>query len=266
MVHHVYRCTTVTARSSGRHHEHPHRLSRVRHTLRIIYHDREVRLSPQNQGEHTARWSNSGLTVLTLRETMPTRAKPRPRMPRDPKLQVEHFLSQMFGKTSTHGLAAALEANDRVWRQYCKKLMDNLERYVTANVLTDKQHWRQITENLASLKSSLRLPADTREPYLVSGLVGLCLLLLGGLPDHWAKKRVGARHHFPLDQCRSLHYTQSASQRHHMIRTELQKKGALPIVSEVNTQSSAARRSGQYHQFLEWFKTTHPREYSDLFC
>ena len=53
-------------------------------------------------------------------------------------IEIEHFLSFMFGKTSTHGLAGI---NDKkIWAKQVFKLTTHLEKYINANVTTDETH------------------------------------------------------------------------------------------------------------------------------
>lgn len=56
-------------------------------------------------------------------------------------LQAEHFLSHMFGKQGTHGLAGA---HGRVWVKYCERALNHLERYVQRNIVTTQHHKREI--------------------------------------------------------------------------------------------------------------------------
>src|SRR6266487_4374854 len=104
--------------------------------------------------------------------------------PIDAELDVEHILSFMFGKQSTHGLAGTLD-DQQTWKRYCKKLTNHLGKYIEANVITDRDHQQRLQDMLSQLKQAVREPTGNREPLLVASLVQLCLLLLGDIPNHW---------------------------------------------------------------------------------
>lgn len=49
-------------------------------------------------------------------------------------LDTEHFLSFLFGKESTHGLASGL-LDEGTWRRYRRKVLRELRRYIDTNVV-----------------------------------------------------------------------------------------------------------------------------------
>lgn len=132
-------------------------------------------------------------------------------------LSTEHFFRQLFGRSS-FGMAGALQ-QDRVWRQHIQRALQHLRRYVETNgVFTDSVHRDRMRMRLDLLEERSRMlpPASPdpaavtlREQALVTGLIDLCLTLLGDPPNHWDRRRVNRAEHFSLDRHRTVHYSQS---------------------------------------------------------
>lgn len=184
-------------------------------------------------------------------------------------LEVEHFLSLMFGKWSTHGLCGGMTEAD--WRTWCRKMIRSLGKYVSANVVTDAHHRERIQRTLARMSEAVDSP--NREPELVSALVGMCLLLLGGMPDHWEKKKVNRPEHYNLDAHRTVHYCQSPQQKARLIFDKCIWPRVLEARGEPEEEVQAlwdlyitACRSKSYAKFVEEFRKAHPEEFLRLFA
>lgn len=184
----------------------------------------------------------------------------------DIPIDVEHFLGSILGKRS-HGSAGCHQVN--VWKNYCKKLIEHLEKYVSANVVTDRFHREAIERSTNKMKEAV--DSNSREPLLVAGLFELCLLLLGGVPNHWNRERINRPEYFLLNEFRSLHYSHSHEQKArmvltHYIRPLLRQSSQDPKVNQLRGRYRRfCERKGPYADFVESFRKEYPNEYLNLF-
>ncbi len=177
--------------------------------------------------------------------------------------EVQYFLGFLFGSGHWHMPEFIRESS---WKRYCQKMVGHLERYVRANVNTDADHKEKIATVLNKLKDAAKEGLG-REQLLVAGLVELCLLLMGEMPLHDQKKRVGHPYHFQLDQFRSLGYSQSPRQKAELIYQRC-------ILPRIDDDKEAGRlddlywvhvRKGRHAEFIEYFKLNRRDEYIKLF-
>lgn len=105
------------------------------------------------------------------------------------------------------------------WVKECTRLLDHLERYVDANVITDNHHRRDIDLAFWSLRQALNEKVS-RESSLVANLVWLILVLLGDRPRHGDRTRVNHPSHFSLRRFRTVWYSQSPKQKAELIYFE----------------------------------------------
>src|SRR2546425_12881779 len=96
-------------------------------------------------------------------------------------IHAECFFSSLLGKGGTHGLAGWHTIVS--WRRLCHRLVEHLERYVRANVVTDRIHHAAFEEAIEGLRRAVDAPEGERESELVTSFAYLCLLLLGDKPD-----------------------------------------------------------------------------------
>ncbi len=184
-------------------------------------------------------------------------------------LDVEHFLSFLVGR-SAHGMVGW--HRPREWRQYCRRLIRELERYIRANVVPDHAHAEQIEIALNVLRDAV--DAAGREASLVAALARLCLLLIGDLPKHWRRAAVNRPEYFMLDRHRTVHYSQSPAQKADLIydsyiRPRLDRANRLHrndrIARQLETAYWNARHPGRHAAFVERFKRRYPGIYRRLF-
>jgi hypothetical protein len=184
-------------------------------------------------------------------------------------LDTEHFLSFMFGKQSTHGLANGL-LDEGTWRKYRRKVLRELRKYIDANVVcTDALHQQRIGIALRKIEEAEGIGEPLlREQAFVTGLVELCLTLLGTMPNHWDRRVVNKAHHRRLDRQRTLTYAQSPEQRAHLI-FDACRSGFLPgmdrhAAPEVWDRYWAGVRQKDPAGFVRWFRKTYPEKFASL--
>lgn len=151
-------------------------------------------------------------------------------------IDVEHFLSFMLGKDSTHGLAGGDEA---VWVKEARRLTRHLRRYVQSNAQTSNDHLREMLACLDKMGESFKNPR-TREPELFSAAVELCVLLLGARPNHWDRRSVNHSKHFRLDRYRTLTYSQTPEQKAALLYDRATKYWA-PSLSDEEKREIASK-------------------------
>jgi len=185
-------------------------------------------------------------------------------------IEVEHFLTNVLGR-SLHGTTGF--PRTREWRGYCTRLFDHLQRYVDTNLVTDATHRDHVQHTLRSLKDAVR-KQQAREALLVTGLVRLCLLLLGDFPNHWQKKVVNRPEYFALDRFRTVHYSQSPEQRAKLIwrtaiypRIEKARRSGPddPDAERWNSLYDRLDRRGRHAVFITSFRRESATEFARLF-
>ena len=182
-------------------------------------------------------------------------------------IEVEHALSSLLGKQSTHSLTGWILKSH--WRRICKRLLDHLERYLKANVTTsDRKHIERIQAVFGDIRQSVRL--STPEPSSFVHMVRLCLLLLGGEPGHWGRRAINHSTHYRLDALRSVTYSQTPKQKANAIWTYCINRG-MPYKTGTEDHRRLVDkyfeclRFAQYKEFVDWFRDSHPNLYLNVF-
>lgn len=192
--------------------------------------------------------------------------------------EIESFLSFLFGKWSTH---LPQEISLKSWKKYCKKLIDHLDQYISANVVTDLPHQKAIDAALEKGKRAVT-SSNAREPMLVASLAELCFLLLGDRPNHWNRRRVNRPEHFMLDTFRTVNYSRSPKQRANWIikqyfERRLTEERQLAAVKPgykgeaekihrlLDKYYDRYDRPKKHAEFVRWFRGAYPKEYRQLF-
>lgn len=183
-------------------------------------------------------------------------------------IHAEYFFSFLQGKRGTHGLAGWHGIVS--WRRLCRRLIEHLERYVRANVVTDRIHHAALEEAIEGLRRAVDAPEGERESELVTSFAYLCLLLLGDKPDHWERRgSVNRPEYYLLSQHRSVHYSQTPAQIARMIWTQCvyPKWMANRESAELKKLDStywSHRRRHRDAEFVAWFRRLYPQEYLKL--
>ena len=142
-------------------------------------------------------------------------------------------------------------------------------KYVDANVVTDQSHYERIHAAIDELNKAIGVRVD--EVRLIAALFKLCLVLLGGVPNHWDKKSINQPKYYLLDHFRTLHYSQSAKQKSELIY----QRFIFPLWTSKSNTEEAHLLLGTYHEhnrrkqhskFVDWFRQTHPEDYVSLFA
>ena len=183
-------------------------------------------------------------------------------------IEVEHFLSIVLGKRSTHGLTGFHQRS--IWIKTLKRLFKHFEKYVEANFLSDTLHEHQLHNSLVKLKGSIKPGASEVE--ITAILFELCFLLLGNIPDHWRKKTINRPEYFVLDRFRTLHYSQSPKQKAELIiKTYIEPELTRNDKRGENAESIWLKylrfhnKQHRHAEFVRWFKENYKNQYEELF-
>ena len=180
-------------------------------------------------------------------------------------LEFEHFLSFVFGKAGTHGLAGYLR--DDWSRKWLARLLAALRQYVAHNATrTDRLHreeLRRLCDRACTEVRGYRDP-DQRAAFAVLMLTRIVFELLGGQPNHWERRRVNRPQHWRLDAHRALAYSQSPYQKLRAIEDAVWR---LPDRQE---RAEELRKKIRQHPnnpdaVLAWVRETRPESYLRLF-
>jgi hypothetical protein len=155
---------------------------------------------------------------------------------------------------------------DEQWRRILRKVLRELDRYLSANVETDAVHLLMLHSGLAAASESLN--RESFWPGYVEGITRFALLLLGDYPDLRKPARGRRRGQFHrLARFREVHFTQTPAQK---LSTLL----AAPMVG-IPLKTPPARALAAFRkqfgfkpgpeQFLAWYRQHHPEDYSAVF-
>ena len=183
-------------------------------------------------------------------------------------IEVEHFLSIVLGKRSTHGLTGFHQRS--IWIKTLKRLFKHFQKSVEANFLSDTLHEHQLHNSLVKLKGSIKPGASEVE--ITAILFELCFLLLGNIPDHWRKKTINRPEYFVLDRFRTLHYSQSPKQKAELIiKTYIEPELTRNDKRGENAESIWLKylrfhnKQHRHAEFVSWFKENYKNQYEELF-
>jgi hypothetical protein len=179
-----------------------------------------------------------------------------------PAMKVQ--LARLFGSSSSE---AKLDIKSAArWSRILRKVLRELDRYLTANVETDAVHMLMLRSGLAAADQSLE--RYNFWPGYIEGIIRLALLLMGDYPDH--RKRVGGgwrRQRYPLSHFRQVHFVQTPAQK---LNTLL----AAPLVG-IRLKTSPGRALARFHmqfgpksgprKFFAWYRQHHPEDYAAVF-
>ena len=127
---------------------------------------------------------------------------------------LQELLMYLYGLTSYD--ASIDYRTQKEWVQLFKKINDDLYHYIETNIDTDFIHFSEIMKSLFQADNSLS--EDFFWPNYINGLIRIILLLIGDIPDHFARK--GGRKekdHYSLKRTRSISYSNNSDQKNQLI-------------------------------------------------
>jgi len=181
---------------------------------------------------------------------------------------MEAQLARLFGTDSSE--AKVKSRSPAQWKKTLRGILQELSRYLKANVETDDVHWSMLNSGLAGAHESLN--GEDFWPGYVEGITRLALILMGDYPDHRKRKRGRKQEgHYRLSGCRSIQYNQTSKQKLNtlvvatvagpMLGIKLSKE-ALDALREF--REHAGYKVG-YKEFFKWYREKYPQDYAAVF-
>jgi hypothetical protein len=169
----------------------------------------------------------------------------------------------VFGNDSAE--AKKKNRSDTEWKRTLRKVLSELDRYLATNIVTDDWHLLMLHEALAGADMSLQ--SEDFWPAYAEGITRMALILMGDYPDHRNYKGGGNKeNHYRLSQERSVHYTQTPSQK---LRTLLDAHAAgllkAPPMDVLRTFRNQFGSKPGYDKFLKWYRKNYPEDYTAVF-
>jgi hypothetical protein len=206
------------------------------------------------------RTSLSEVTIVFMKKNLRATARGKGPVPEGMHI----LLARLFGSESTE--ARREKRNAAEWRKTLKAVLDELDRYIAANVDSDELHRLMLMSGLAAANESL--DHEDFWPGYAAGLTRLALLLLGDYPDH-RKRKPGRKRdgHYKLNTCRSGQWLQTPGQRYRTLLAAGQvgfpKLSAPP--RDLADEFFLQRRRIDHSGFMEYYRERFPRDYATLF-
>lgn len=173
-------------------------------------------------------------------------------------------LARLFGPSDS---AARLDmATVGQWRRTLRRVLRELDRYLSTNVDTDAVHLLMLHSGLAAAHESLK--RHNFWPGYAEGITRLALLLMGDYPDH--RRRRKGRHrtgHYQLSRLREVRYLQTPTQKLNTLFAAPQVGIPLktaPGRALMEFRRQVGREPG-IADFFVWYRRNHPEDYAAVF-
>jgi len=178
---------------------------------------------------------------------------------------VQNQLARLFGDGSAEALK--VERTPGEWKKTLRKVLHEIDRYITDNLDTDELHSMMIATGLCAADESLK--EEQFWAGYAEGITRVLLTLLGDYPDHRCRSTGAKRkEHYRLDLHRTLCYTQTVDQR---FRTLL-AAGAFGLPGLSRPPREVLQEFREFfgaqpsqRQFMEWYKKQYPADYTAVF-
>ena len=172
---------------------------------------------------------------------------------------------RLFGAESKDGTKT--ERTDAEWKRILKKCLDDLFKYMEANVSSDELHSIMLYSAFYAASESLK--EDNFWPGYVEGITRLTLLLMGDYPDHRRKKGGKKKgNHYDLQRLRNIIYLQNPTQKLNTLIASYNiggfklSKNPRDALSEFRSQHAY---SAGYKEFINWYRKNYPEDYAAIF-
>jgi hypothetical protein len=174
-------------------------------------------------------------------------------------------LARLFGSQSKEARTKTRTAAQ--WRKSLKAVLQEIDRYVAANVDTDELHQVMVLSGLAGAAESLK--QEDFWPGYAEGMTRLALTLLGDYPDHRRRKPGRKRDgHYLLNRSRSVQWTQTPRQRFLTVMDAgcfgHPRLSARPSDILFEFRKRFGTKPSQ-SDFLEWYRNSFPNDYAAIF-
>jgi hypothetical protein len=183
-------------------------------------------------------------------------------------IELEHLMTFLFGKRSTHGLAGSHSIG--TWKRNVQRITRAIRHAMYVNVDSGDLFHRKLLLGLCEQAGRDIGRAETKDEVnllTIRYLVHLVFHLMGDMPDHWGRRVVNRSRDWRLDDNRKLIYAQTAEQKTRLIWSlpETQEfKGIIP--TKLALWLKFRRDCGSDpNKFIEWFRREYQPVYLEVF-
>jgi hypothetical protein len=183
-------------------------------------------------------------------------------------IELEHLMTFLFGKRSTHGLAGSHSM--RAWKKQVQRIARAIRHAAYLNVDSgDLFHRNSLLRLCEQAESEISRARTNDEVNLLTirYLVHMMFHLMGDMPNHWGRRAVNRSGDWRLDAHRKLIYTQTAEQKTNLIFHLPQIrgfKGRIPDLLDLNLKFRRDCRRDP-RKFIEWFRREYQTVYLEVF-
>ena len=190
-------------------------------------------------------------------------ASGQPRTPVPDSMKIQ--FARLFGQNSQP--AKKSEMTPAEWKRTLNRVLQDLEKYLLANVYTDDFHFLLLLSGIQSSAEALK--EDDFWPRYAEGITRLALMLMGDYPDH-RRRRPGrkANYHYKLNTLRDHFWTHSPEQQFltlcHAYQTGFLKLQNNPrkVLSDFRARFGY---SYGYRDFMKWYRDNYADDYGKVF-
>jgi hypothetical protein len=174
-------------------------------------------------------------------------------------ISVEYLLSNLFGKHRYQGAVGPRSL--ATWKDDLVRIFTYVRKAIHCSVHGDDAHRQHMEsrcdEAIADIKAVRN--EDTANGEAIAALIGLCLDLLGGVPDNRDQQAPWNDSFWTLRRYRSLSYTRTPNQIvAHVLRcAELEGPNARPLYEDLANHLQSQSR-GDARKFLAWYREKYP--------
>jgi hypothetical protein len=201
---------------------------------------------------------------MSAKESDTSRVKRKPSYTTEVPPGMKVQLARLFGTDSSE--AKMKKRSPAQWKGTLRAILQELFRYLEANVDTDDVHWPMLYSGLAASFESLK--GKDFWPGYVEGITRMALILMGDYPDHRKRKRGRKQEgHYQLSRCRSIRYIQTSSQKLNTLVSApmLEIKLSKDAYAALREFRGVAGYKVGYKEFFRWYREKYPQDYAAVF-
>jgi hypothetical protein len=183
-------------------------------------------------------------------------------------IELEHLMTFLFGKRSTHGLAGSHSM--RTWKKHVQRIARAIRHAAYVNVDSGDLFHRNLLLRLCEQVEGEISRARTNDEInllTIRYLVHMVFHLMGDMPNHWGRQAVNRSGDWRLDANRKLIYTQTAEQKKNLIfhlPVTHEFKGRIPNPLDLILKFRRDCRRDP-RKFIEWFRREYQTVYLEVF-
>jgi hypothetical protein len=155
--------------------------------------------------------------------------------------------------------------NETEWKKIVRKLVGKLEIAIKRNVDTDRVHKQDISRHVRLIREAVSAK-PMAEPQVIVKLICLAFELMGEMPCNKRVEHAREERYFDLNRHRTVRYFQTPRQKAKLIVHCAEVGRFKKVYGKDDIES---KWYGEFDQdpvrFLDWYKTTYPKLYAELF-